>query len=254
MIKKIVLAILVITMCLHLLPTATSAVNEDVSKFQEMIYTAYQIYYYTQFKEPFSSSHKSFMYEPENGSAICYELLDETLLYGGSLDAWNTTVDGLYSEAATKKIRRAYLNSNAPLFVEKEGDMFIAWGPGGALRMPFCFLYESAKEIELISFVKNETTASAKIKVKIPAAYWEDHDTEAYVSCNFEYSNGKWRIVDCPFVDMMTSYNYEWTPVGSPSTADPSFDSFVILPVISLACLVPVFCLLHRRRRNRPVA
>lgn len=236
-------------MCLNLLPTGASATNEDFSKFQEMIYTAYQIYYYTQIDGPFSSSNKSFMYEKENEHAIGYELLDETRLYGGSLDAWNDTVDELYSESAAKKVRRAYLNSNAPLFVEKDGDMFIAWGPGGGQRMPFYFLYESAKEIELISFVKNETTASAKIKVEIPGVYWEDPDTEAYVSCNFEYSNGKWCIVDCPFVDMMTSYNYEWTPV-SPSTSDPAFDRIALISTVSIACLVPAFYLLRRRRRN----
>lgn len=237
-------------MCLNLLPTGASATNEDVSKFQEMIYTAYQIYYYTQIEEPFSSSNKSFRYERENERAISYELLDETRLYGGSLDAWNATVDELYSESAAKKIRRAYLNSNAPLFVEKDGDMFIAWGPGGGLRMPFNFLYENAKEIELISFVKHETTANAKIKVEIPGALWEDPSIEAYVSCCFEYSNGKWCIVDCPFVDMMTSYDYEWIPDESPSTADPSLDSVVLLPAVSLACLVPAVFLVRRRRRR----
>ena len=250
MINKLILIVLVITMCLGLLPICVSATSEDVSEFQEMIYTAYQIYYYTQIEEPFSSVHKSFMYEKENEHAICYESLDETRLYGGSLDAWNTAVDELYSEVAAKKLRRAYLNPNAPLFVEKEGEMFIAWGPGGGQRMPFEFLYGSANEIELISFVKNENTASAKIKVEIPGAYWGDPDTEAYVSCNFEYSNRKWRIVDCPFVDMMTSYNYEWTPVESPSTGDGAAERATLLGVVSLACAIPAACLMRRRRRQ----
>ena len=91
-----------------------------------------------------------------------------------------------------------------------------------------------------------------------------DRDEDLYygwVECYLVNTEDGWRITDSPFTKMLRHERYAkelWEPnviryedyKESPSTADPSFDSFVLLPAVSLACIIPTACLMRRRRRR----
>lgn len=79
----------------------------------------------------------------------------------------------------------------------------------------------------------------------------------AWVEVNFVNTENGWRIDKCTYTDILANdmalseWGKDLIPYDeSPSTADPSLDSFVILPAVSLACIIPAACLTLRRRKK----
>ncbi len=252
--KKVIISVLFLLVCLSILLITTNAkedVDYDFNKEYalNLIDKAYQIYLTTNEISPTSgsSSGDGFYYDSENKNSPYYDPLNETMLYGSSLAEWNKAVDEIFTPQAAKKARSAYIDPSCPLFIEKDGVVYIAWGVGQ--RIYFSISYESIDDIELTIIEKDENKVNAKIKIWIPGDYWETPDIEAYVTCVFEYSGDSWRIGDCAFTDMITSTDFEWTPVESPSTGDVSGERVAMLGAVSLACIIPAACLTLRRRR-----
>ncbi len=180
-----------------------------------------------------------------------YTCVDTSKLPGGSIDGFIDYMKGIYADAlAEKYCSSGYLLVELPLFVtDADGDIFIAWNDANVRQINMKTLDDVIVKI----IDSNSNNAIAKVYIEVNTSKYEGHKWEkAWVECKFENTSSGWRISDCAFFDMLNSYesNFEWTPIASPSTADPAFDLVFILPTVSVAALASAFCLMRRRREN----
>ncbi len=114
------------------------------------------------------------------------------------------------------------------------------------------------KGFELYDIEGDLNIAKATVSVWIDTGSDVTPAQQRSIECIFQNTDDGWRIAKSDFSTMMATDGYEWIgewpdpPVEpeSPSTADPSFDWFVLLPAVLLACLVPAVFLVRRRRRR----
>ena len=110
---------------------------------------------------------------------------------------------------------------------------------------------------ELSNIEGDSNTAKASVSVWIYCGGDVTPAQQRSIECIFQNTDDGWRIAKSDFSTIMATDGYEWLgelpgppyEPESPSTADPAFDSFVLLPAVSLACLVPAVFLVRRRRK-----
>ena len=189
--------------------------------------------------------------KPDIDNSHYYDIVDPSKLIGGSLDGFYKHLSTIYTESLVQKYTQTGYLIDSPMFIiEDDGDVFKVWE--APQNEKFDRLSYASATVEIIENDGNR--AKAKVYLEINVYEFESTrctPTAAWVECKFENTSSGWRISDCAFFDMLNSHesNFEWTPVASPSTGDSVFDSFVILPAVSLACIIPAACLMRRRRR-----
>ena len=211
------------------------------------------------------------IYDTYQNHTLCL-VIDESKLPGGSYEALPEYARSIYTEDIADSMyntcAKSFYDLDAPMFyTSASGELYMhedigydwtevkPWYYGETDQRQF-----TADNIDIV-YADNEK-ATVRYLTEL------DRDEDRYygwVECYLVNTEDGWRITDSPFTKMLRHERYAkelWEPnviryedyKESPSTADPSFDSFVLLPAVSLACLVPAFYLLRRRRRNRPVA
>ncbi len=185
-----------------------------------------------------------------------YSPVIEENLPGGSYEAMKEYATTIYTNDIAANMYshcRGYYNS--PIFItddtgklrmtSNESSFYMTWWYNVLDWTNFTI---SDMTIKLVKSNEEEATVWFKYTTESSGDFW----TECYM---INTDNG-WRITESPFTRMLESnpedmWYLDSIPYeASPSTGDPAVGSFVILPVISLACLVPAVCLLRRRRRT----
>ena len=192
-----------------------------------------------------STSGDEFYYNDDTRSAY-YVLLDPTMLYGGSMEAFRAAVDEVYTEKAAKKVYTAYCWSECPLFIERDGKTYVAWGD--AQRVAFSVSFEENNDYDFTVLERTPNKITARIKVWL--SIYEDYGfhAEGYINCVFIKTDNGWKIDDCGYTDMMTSISFKnYTLVDSPATGDSTFDT-IALCLCGMALGLSVLCLVRRRR------
>ncbi len=211
----------------------------DKSKALDLMGTAYDIYLMTHEYVPMED-HSPIEYRDE----ARYVILDESKMYGGSFRAFEDAIDAVYAPATTVDITRsAYRYKNRMLFMQTAGKTWIAYGEG--LRS-FFDIPKEGLQLEILE--QSENRVVGRVKVRIP--YGDENrfePYEAYVECIFENSAFGWRLGECAYTDMLTSTEFEYTPVNNPDTGDRAFDTLTLC-LGGMVIVTSAFCLVRRRR------
>ena len=193
-----------------------------------------------------SSSEDEFFYNDGDIRSAYYVLLDPTMLYGGSLEAFRTAVDEVYTEKAAESIYQAYCFEGYPLFVERDGKTYIAWGD--AQRDAFSLAFEENNDYDFTVLERTPDKITARIKAWL--SIYEDYGfhAEGYINCVFVKTANGWKIDDCGYTDMMTSISFDnYTLVDSPATGDSALDTIAVC-LGGMAIVMSVLCLVRRKR------
>ncbi len=211
----------------------------DKAKALDLMGTAYDIYLMTHEYVPMED-HSPIEYRDE----ARYVILDESKMYGGSFRAFEDAIDAVYAPATTVDITRsAYRYKNRMLFMQTAGKTWIAYGEG--LRS-FFDIPKEGLQLEILE--QSENRVVGRVKVRIP--YGDENrfePYEAYVECIFENSAFGWRLGECAYTDMLTSTEFERTPVNNPDTGDSAFDT-IVLCLGGMAIVMSALCIVRRRR------
>jgi hypothetical protein len=192
------------------------------------------------------STSDDFYYNDDKRSAY-YVLLDPTMLYGGSLEAFRTAVDEVYTEKAAESIYQAYCFEGYPLFVERDGKTYIAWGD--AQRKVFSLVFEENNDYDLTVLERTPDKVTARISTTICLPGGEGY-LDSYINCIFLKTADGWKLDDCAYTEMMTSIGFDdYVPIESPATGDNSFDKISIC-LGGMAIVMSVLCLVRKRREE----
>ena len=210
----------------------------DKAKALDLLDTAYDIYLMTHEYVPTTNSRIEYVND------VPYVILDESKMYGGSFRAFEDAIDEVYAPATTVEITRsAYRYKNRMLFMETAGKTWIAYGEG--LRQ---FFEIPQKGLQLEILEQGDNRVVGRVKVRIP--YGDENrfePFEAYVECIFENTVFGWRIGDCAYTDMLTSIEFDYTPLNNPDTGDNAFDT-IALCLGGIAIIMSAICLVCRKR------
>ena len=207
-------------------------------------------------------------YDSENifmiidGREYRYYAVFEERLPGGSYNGMKEYAKNIFCADIADSIYESdtswYNGEPVPrYYVSEEGNVY------SCLTVDYfsyaCFSNYDWEEISyddgwLIKFVSgNSSQATYYIRALI------GHELDSYlawVEVNFVNTENGWRIDKCTYTDILANdmalsvWGKDLIPYDeSPSTGDSAFDSFVILPAVSLACIIPTACLTVRRRR-----
>ncbi|MBO5701109.1 MAG: hypothetical protein J6S71_01595 [Clostridia bacterium] len=193
-----------------------------------------------------SSSEDEFYYNDGDIRSAYYVLLDPTMLYGGSMEAFRAAVDEVYTEKAAEKVYTAYCWSDCPLFIQRDGKTYVAWGD--AQRDAFTLSFEENNDYDFTVLERTPDKITARIKAWL--SIYEDYGfhAEGYINCVFVKTADGWKIDDCGYTDMMTSIAFDnYTLVDSPATGDNAFDAIAIC-LGGMAIVMSVLCLVRRKR------
>jgi hypothetical protein len=192
------------------------------------------------------NTNDDFYYNDDKRSAY-YVLLDPTMLYGGSLEAFRTAVDEVYTEKAAESIYQAYCFEGYPLFVERDGKTYIAWGD--AQRKVFSLVFEENNDYDFTVLERTPDKVTARISTTICLPGGEGY-LDSYINCIFLKTTDGWRIDDCAYTEMMTSIGFDdYVPIESPATGDNSFDKISVC-LGGMAIVMSVLCLVRKRREE----
>ncbi len=208
----------------------------DKAKALDLLDTAYDIYLMTHAYVPMDDNSRI-----EYRDDVPYVILDESKMYGGSFRAFEDAIDAVYAPATTVDITRsAYRHKNRMLFMQTAGKTWIAYGEG---QREFFQIPREGLRLEILE--ESENRVVGRVKIDIPS--WDGDTTEAYVECVFENSVFGWRIGNCAYTDMLTSIEFDYTPLNNPDTGDNAFDT-VALCLGGIAIIMSALCLVHRKR------
>ena len=251
--KNLLIIFITISICVSMLSiTPLAATNKNELNAEQLVrealfvfhHHAYEIYLDLGIRGEKKNE------KPDVDDSYMYDIVDPSKLIGGSLDGFYNHLGMIYTESLVHKYTQTGYLMDSPMFIiEDDGDVFKVWE--APMNEKFDRLSYQSATVEIIENDGNR--AKAKVYLEINVYEFESTrctPTDAWIECIFENTSMGWRISDCAFFDMLNYHqsNFEWTPVESPSTADPSFDSVVLLPAVSLACAVPAACLMRRRR------
>ncbi len=212
----------------------------DKAQALELLNTAYDIYLMTHEYVPTTNSRIEYVND------VPYVILDESKMYGGSFRAFEDAIDDVYAPATTVNITRsAYRYKNRMLFMVTAGKTWIAYGEG--LRQ---FFEIPQKGLQLEILEQSDNRVVGRVKVRIP--YGDENrfePFEAYVECIFENTVFGWRIGDCAYTDMLTSTEYEYTPLNNPDTGDSTSDT-IVLCLGGMAVALAVLGSMRRKREE----
>ena len=190
------------------------------------------------------STSDDFYYNDDKRSAY-YVLLDPTMLYGGSMDAFRTAVDEVYTEKAAESVYQAYCFEGYPLFVERDGKTYIAWGD--AQRKVFSLVFEENYDYDFTVLERTPDKVTARISTTICLPGAEGY-IDSYINCIFIKTADGWKLDDCAYTEMMTSIGFDdYVPIESPATGDNAFDT-IVLCLGGMAIIISALCLVHRKR------
>lgn len=148
--------------------------------------------------------------------------------------------------------RSSYYSGDIPMFhVSDDGKIYIV---SDAVAPEYVTFLDRRYE-DVVDVIYSDAQ-KATVRYLINVGF--DRDNPMWIECNMVKTDAGWRIAKSPFTDMLRhewDASEVWEPyvipyTESPSTADPAFDSFVILSAVSLTCLVPAACLTFKRRRK----
>lgn len=276
--KKVISFIAFVIILIHcLLPCVAINANYQNAEFDRIFKEVYNFFIITQISPPYSGE---IPFPPYNNCEYLYTDIDESRLPGGSLNSMKAYANTLFTEDILdiifhyNRYEGLYQNKyvdNLPLFVETSTGL--KWYPltMGVYYFQHYF-HSSTDPVIFDNMVIKDNIATGNVLM------WLNESMPMYwIPIKFVRTEQGWRLGDCEifrwmwtpsqvniddFVirdkDVYEKYNpyFEFDPSRlpfSPSTADPSFDSFVLLPAVSLACLVPAVCLLRRRRRRNVI-
>ena len=212
-----------------------------------LLQKAFLIYCQVSDRVPCGSVSDDLYYNDDTRSAY-YVLLDQTMLYGGSMEAFRETVDEVYTEKAAEKVYTAYCWSKCPLFIERDGKTYVAWGD--AQRDAFTLSFEENNDYDFTVLERTPDKITARIKAWL--SIYEDYGfhAEGYINCVFVKTANGWTIDDCGYTEMMTSIAFDnYTLVDSPDTGDRAFNTIAIC-LGGMAIAVSVLCIVRRRREE----
>ena len=190
------------------------------------------------------STSDDFYYNDDKRSAY-YVLLDPTMLYGGSMEAFRTAVDEVYTEKAAESVYQAYCFEGYPLFVERDGKTYIAWGD--AQRKVFSLVFEENNDYDFTVLERTPDKVTARISTTICLPGDEGY-IDSYINCIVLKRADGWRIDDCAYTEMMTSIGFDdYVPIESPATGDNLFDT-IALCLGGMALIMSALCLVRRKR------
>ncbi len=191
-----------------------------------------------------SSTLDDFYYNDDIRSAY-YVLLDPIMLYGGSMESFRTAVDDVYTEKAAKKIDTAYCWSECPLFIERDGKTYIAWGD--AQRKVFSLVFEENNDYDFTVLERTPDKVTARISTTICLPGDEGY-LDSYINCIFLKTADGWKIDDCAYTEMMTSIMFDdYVPIDAPATGDSAFDTLALC-LGGIAIIMSALCLVRRKR------
>ncbi len=191
-----------------------------------------------------SSTSDDFYYNDDIRSAY-YVLLGENMLYGGSMEAFRTAVDEVYTEKAAESVYTAYCFEGYPLFVERDGKTYIAWGD--AQRKVFSLVFEENNDYDFTVLERTPDKVTARISTTICLPGDEGY-IDSYINCIFLKTADGWKIDDCAYTEMMTSIRFDdYVPINAPSTGDNAFDTLALC-LGGVAIIISAICLVHRKR------
>lgn len=224
-------------------PTYAKNLTISDAEAEELVQSALDLFYTLDDSILFSDDYKELdknLYPPNTN----YFLVDLSKLPGGSLEKFYEYVKTIYTDGVAQKYCSTSYLFDAPMFiVDEDGDVFMSTHTAGFPEINIRS-FENAI-IEVID--SNNQVATARVQIEKNVGKWDGFIWEAtWIECKFENTQNGWRISECELFDILNSHS-DYNGY-SPSTADPSFDSFVILPAVSLACGILAACLMRRRR------
>lgn len=198
-----------------------------------------------------------------DGREYRYYAVFEERLPGGSYNEMKAFAEDIFcTDIATSiyESETAYYNQEPVprYYVSEDGKVY------SCLYVDFfgyaCFSNYDWEDISfhdgmLIKFVSgNSSQATYYIRALI------GHELNSYlawVEVNFVNTENGWRIDRCTYTDILANdmalsvWEKDLIPYDeSPSTGDSALDSVVLLPAVSLACIIPAACLTLRRRKK----
>lgn len=243
--------------------SATSNNILDKETAQELVYEAYEFFFIVHCISPdawwdnFQTSHTTIEI---NGQKCTYVLSDQEGLPGGSYMAMQEYAKTIYTEELVPLSYDLAYSNDVPLYKYIDGDLYVYIENAHIDALKFfknnkIYGEEPADAAPILDVVYSDNAkATAYVYIGVRQGR-EEEPLPAYIKCEFINTVDGWRISQSDFSDMLLDGKKALVYVlsdeyQSPSTGDPAFDSFVILPVISLACLTPAVYLLRRRRRR----
>lgn len=256
--KKILIIFVTISICCSsLFITPVAAANKNELNAEQLVREALFVFHHHAYEIylDLGIRGEKKREKPDIDDSYMYDIVNPSKLIGGSLDGFYNHLGMIYTESLVHKYTQVGYLIDSPMFiVEDDGDVFKAWD--APQNEKFNRLsYESAT----VEIIENDGNKS-KAKVYLEIYEYEFESTrrrsiDAWVECKFEYTSSGWRISDCAFFDMLNSHksNFKWTPVESPSTADPAAERVTVVGAVSLACIIPAASLTLRRRRKSTI-
>lgn len=209
-----------------------------------------------------------------------FYIVDEKKLPGGSYEAMCRCAETIYTEAAAPESYKYYSRSDdtveydfAKLFMRDEAGILYARRnefDGESEFVHRRYRIKNFFQVEAEDIIGDSKSAIARVRVDI----FGDGDFVDFVEsqvvtveCSFKKTNDGWRISTSEMSQILAKDGKEWldvefddnTPVidpdidpgidPSPDTSDSAVGRFVLLPVLALACLVPLP--LVRKKRHR---
>lgn len=186
---------------------------------------------------------------------IQYHLItDESKLPGGAYENIEAYAKTIFTEDISEEMystsRTSYYCGDIPMFhIAEEGKIYMV----SDVVAPEYVNWLDHRYDDVVDVIYSDDKR-ATVRYLINVGF--DRDNPMWIECSMVKTDDGWRIAQSPFTDML---RYEWDASDiwepylipyNPSTSDPAFDRIVLISTSPIACLVPAFYLLRRRRRN----
>lgn len=260
---------------LGIIPTSANNTNTiSKSEAQELVGKAFDfhsdVHLCSQFdKKPICNIFEykeEYLYDEDSGEFVGKKVLFpvyEENLPGGSYEGMCKYAETLYTEDIAYSSYMFFAAGtnlgyvSYERYLQKDGGLYCQdingdWLLSGIADYSAAYLngeyYENKDYTKINIDIISGDSQSAIAEIDVHNA-WGWSDT---VTCKFVKTQEGWRIAESEYSILLAIGRYgmeEYRAAVSPSTGDGAFDSVVLLPAVSLACLVPAVFLVRRRRR-----
>ena len=248
-------------------PNISKEDQDTLDELAEVVANIYDFFLDTHFRMPVYDNNSITI----PGYDTTYHKVRESYLPGGSFNGMISKACNLFtSDIAAKSYTYYSISQQIPLFYINEDGLYATGRSFGyQFYLMEVFNYMNSPKMFFDNMVITETNATGRLLYNTDVdGPIEDWGPLYWFDVAFEKDDGMWKMSDCAVFrlhfdclnfskDNYICYDKElYDQFGvtfdleSPSTGDPSFDSFVLLPAVSLACVIPAACLVRRRRKR----